>query len=160
MQKKIVISLVTYNPLQNLLEKTLSDLVDAIKALKVHFGYNAVVIIVDNSPTLTFSLENVVGSVLLDIDFVFIKNPKNMGFGEGHNKAIAFFKDSDYHLVLNPDIEFKRDAISNAICFMEKNKCCGLLTPYATWPDGSIQRLCKKNQLFLIFFCVVLHLIL
>ncbi|MBD8115702.1 MULTISPECIES: glycosyltransferase family 2 protein [Pantoea] len=67
---------------------------------------------------------------------------ENLGYGRGHN--VTFSEDYDYHLILNPDVIFTDDSLSNALVFMEKNKGCGLLSPQAFWRNGDRQYLCKR----------------
>ncbi|WEE24651.1 glycosyltransferase [Aeromonas hydrophila] len=73
---------------------------------------------------------------------VYFHNSKNPGFGVGHNRVLQ--TDANYHLILNPDLEVAPDALKNALKFMEQHPDCGLLTPFATWEDGEVQRLCKR----------------
>lgn len=72
----------------------------------------------------------------------YFSDERNLGFGAGHNKTIS--NNSDYHLVLNPDVELEPDAIFNALTFMEEYPECGLLSPSACWDDGRVQLLCKN----------------
>lgn len=73
---------------------------------------------------------------------IYLHESKNPGFGVGHNRVIQ--TDAKYHLILNPDLEVAPDALKNALEFMEEHPDCGLLTPFATWEDGEVQRLCKR----------------
>ncbi|VUS73884.1 N-acetylglucosaminyl-diphospho-decaprenol L-rhamnosyltransferase [Klebsiella spallanzanii] len=67
---------------------------------------------------------------------------ENLGYGRAHNLTIdAGF---DYHLVLNPDIEFFPDSLLTALEFMENNEQCGLLSPQCYWRNGDRQYLCKR----------------
>jgi GT2 family glycosyltransferase len=50
----------------------------------------------------------------------------------------------EFHLILNPDIRLDADALINALAFMRANERCGLLSPYAVWPNGQRQYLCKR----------------
>ncbi|MGL4337075.1 MAG: hypothetical protein ACRCST_09260, partial [Turicibacter sp.] len=72
----------------------------------------------------------------------FIYNPDNPGFASGHNQAICY--ESDYHLILNPDVYIDKSSVVKAIEFMNENVDCGLMTPYASWFDGQTQHLCKR----------------
>ncbi|ENL0635731.1 glycosyltransferase [Klebsiella variicola] len=67
---------------------------------------------------------------------------KNLGYGRAHNLTID--QNFDYHLVLNPDIEFFPDSLQNAVNFMEDNVQCGLLSPQCYWENGHRQYLCKR----------------
>lgn len=66
----------------------------------------------------------------------------NVGFGGGHNSTIA--ADSEFHLVLNPDVELDEDALSAALRFMDEHPECGLLAPAIRGEDGAPQYLCKR----------------
>lgn len=69
----------------------------------------------------------------------------NLGFGSGHNVAIklAIDLESDYHIVLNPDIYWQGNIIEKLIKFMDKNLSCGLVMPKILYPNGDVQYLCK-----------------
>lgn len=67
----------------------------------------------------------------------------NIGFGAGHNLAMKSL-DSDYHIVLNPDVELAPDTILEALRFMQAHPECGLLAPAVFEPKGEQQFLCKR----------------
>ena len=74
----------------------------------------------------------------------YIQNNRNIGFGAAHNLAIRKSLDNfKYHLVLNPDIFFKKGTIEIIFDFMEKNSEVGHLMPKVLYPNGKIQYLCK-----------------
>jgi GT2 family glycosyltransferase len=75
----------------------------------------------------------------------YIFNGRNLGYGAGHNLAIqkAIGK-SKYHLVLNPDVEFRPEILDSLFEFMELNKEAGLVMPKVFYKNGQIQYLCKK----------------
>lgn len=70
----------------------------------------------------------------------------NVGFGRAHN--VAFSKiaaaGSRYHVVINPDVRFGSEVLPTLMEFMENNPAVGLVMPNVTFPDGSLQYLCKK----------------
>ena len=68
----------------------------------------------------------------------------NNGFGSGHNVVIDKIN-SDYHLVINPDIILKSNAIKEIVDFMEENADIGLVSPKICHPDGREQILGKRN---------------
>ncbi|MGL5485019.1 MAG: hypothetical protein ACRDC6_01845 [Shewanella sp.] len=93
----------------------------------------------------SFEIERVMMRYAMDIGVKFkIIRSKNYGFGIAHNKGFFSDLESDYHIVINPDLEVDEIAIKNAISFMILHPECGLLSPYATWGDGQVQRLCKR----------------
>jgi hypothetical protein len=67
----------------------------------------------------------------------------NLGYGAGHNKAIAGIS-SDYHLVLNPDVAMAEDSLSIGLAYMQANPQVGLVNPAAVDGDGVPLSLCKR----------------
>ncbi len=99
---------------------------------------NMKVFVVDNS-TKKLDLD-----VLKDKRVEYIFNGKNIGFGRAHNKAIKkIYGKSTYHLILNPDIYFEKNVLTEIKNFMDKNKDVVALIPKVLYPDGRIQYLCK-----------------
>jgi len=69
---------------------------------------------------------------------------ENLGFGKAHNHAIAMAAGTaDMHLLLNPDISFKPHVLPKLGQFLGANSDVGAVMPRITYPDGSLQRLCK-----------------
>ena len=70
--------------------------------------------------------------------------PENLGFGKSHNLAFKLLsKKTKYHLIINPDIFFKKDILKDLVDFMEKNKKAGAVSPQILYPSGNYQRLQK-----------------
>src|SRR2546423_1098990 len=59
----------------------------------------------------------------------------NIGFGAAHNMVIKTLS-SDFHIVLNPDVELAPDTILQALNFMQAHPECGLLAPAVFRPNG------------------------
>ena len=78
------------------------------------------------------------------IDAVSIAGHGNIGYGRANNLAIARCTDSDFYLVLNPDVKFNEDAITNALHYLQKNIDCAMVSPVATAPDGEALYLVKR----------------
>ncbi|BEE16929.1 glycosyl transferase [Aeromonas enteropelogenes] len=135
----IRVSIVTYKPDREKLFATLQTLSKAILS-----GMTVSLSIIDNSPTLFGSQveESFPADFVGKVDVTYLSCPDNPGFGAAHNLALAAI--SKYYLILNPDLEVAPDALKNALEFMEQYPDCGLLTPFATWEDGKVQRLCKR----------------
>ena len=72
-----------------------------------------------------------------------VNSGENIGFGAGHNLAIAKEK-STYHLVLNPDVLLEPVALSAAIRFMQDHPSIGLLAPRVVKPGGEASYLCRR----------------
>lgn len=69
----------------------------------------------------------------------------NNGYGAGHNIAIkkAIVCNARYHVVLNPDIYWSGDIISELEKYLDNNSEVGQIMPKVYYPDGRIQYLCK-----------------
>lgn len=72
---------------------------------------------------------------------------KNIGFGQGHNRVLPLLN-SDYHVVINPDITLQEDAISGLVRYMEQRRTVGMVSPRVLNPDGSEQFLPKTDPCF------------
>lgn len=123
-----------------LYENPVSIVAAAIKSF-LNSDFNLKIFLVDNSSTNFLKvLEN-------DSRIVYIKLNENVGFGAAHNIAIkkAFELESEYHLILNPDIYFEKGTIEKIQSYMDINPEVGHLMPKVLYPNGEIQYLCKLN---------------
>lgn len=77
-------------------------------------------------------------------EVIVIKSGKNAGFGAGHNMVIPML-DSDYHVIINPDIILKQDVITVLSDFAQSDSRIGLLSPEVRFEDGRLQMLAKRN---------------
>ncbi len=104
--------------------------------------------LIDNSPTDELS------KLKTDSRIEYIHNPSNPGFGAAHNIAIlqSLELQSDYHLVLNPDVYYAPGTLEQLIQFMESNKDIGHVMPKILYPNGDFQYLCKTNPTFFDLF--------
>jgi len=109
---------------------------------------NVKLYLIDNSPT------DELKKMVTDSRIEYFHNPSNPGSGASHN--IAFQKtldlDSDYHLVLNPDIYFQKGTLEKLSQFMDSNTNIGHVMPKVTYPNGEFQYLCKTNPTFFDLF--------
>ena len=96
--------------------------------------------IIDNSETETSYYKGIANE---NIRYIF--NRKNMGYGAAHNIGIreAFIEHSDYHLILNPDVEFESAVIDSLQSYADRQKDVVYILPKVLYPDGTIQYLCK-----------------
>ncbi len=83
-------------------------------------------------------------------EVILIKSGGNIGFGKGHN-LIMDKLDSDYHVIINPDIIIRDDVVSKLAAYLDENEDIGMLSPEIRFPDGRLQILGKRkpNPLFL-----------
>jgi len=94
--------------------------------------------LIDNSPT--DELKEVCNSLETEYHFV----GKNIGFGKAHN-IILDDLESEYHLILNPDIEFTSQVIPNLINQLKEEEEVAFITPKVVYPDGSLQQVCRMH---------------
>jgi hypothetical protein len=104
--------------------------------------------LVDNSPTDELKV------LVTDSRIEYLHNPSNPGFGAAHNVAIlkAIELNSDYHVILNPDIYFEAGTLEKLVDFMDYNNEVGHVMPRIEYPNGDIQYLCKTNPTFFDLF--------
>jgi GT2 family glycosyltransferase len=96
-------------------------------------------VLIDNSPT--DDLRDLAKQTRSD--YVFL-NGRNAGYGAGHNIAIRrSLENSEYHLVLNPDVSFEPVVLTTLFGFMQTNPHIGLVMPMVLAPDGGKQALHK-----------------
>lgn len=77
-------------------------------------------------------------------DVTVIENGANLGFGAGHNKVLPLIS-SRYHVMINPDITLREDAVSSMVAYMEAHPEVGLMMPDIQNPDGTRQFLPKHD---------------
>ncbi len=77
-------------------------------------------------------------------EVVLLENKKNLGYGAGHNTVLPLLE-SEYHVIINPDIELRQDAISEIVRFFEENPDVGMVSPRVCHEDGNAQILGKRD---------------
>lgn len=127
---KVTASIVTYN--------SESEILNVLRSLKNIQLENFKITVIDNAST-----DNTKGVILQYYpEIQLIESNKNIGFGAGHNLAIKA-TNSDYHIIINPDITVKPDQIKKMLEYMENNKDVAVLTPKVLNVDGTEQFLPK-----------------
>lgn len=75
----------------------------------------------------------------------YISGQGNVGFGPGHNIGISKYADqSEYFLILNPDVIIEGDCLRKLKDFMDQNREVPLCSPLILNPDRSIQFVNKR----------------
>lgn len=127
---KITASLVLYNNRPEDFGLAIQSFLNAVEG--------SCIVVFDNSEN------KIISPILLDKRVVHLHDGKNIGFGAGHNRAFKYISmESDYHVVINPDIVFKPDVIHRLISDMATDLSIGAIMPKIVYPDGSPQHLCK-----------------
>lgn len=120
----IIISIVIYKHSYLDIKSTLDSLFEINGLLKI--------ILVDNDSSdwaPTFNHPKI----------VYEKSTGNFGFGYGHNLAIRKYATySDYFLICNPDIQFKKSEFEKLIDFASR-RTEGLFLPKIVYPSGENQ---------------------
>lgn len=135
----ISICIVVYEPERDILMKTFDTMMVAIRIFSS--GKRFKLYVVDNSSTPTISVSDHAAFSTIPSEIIYGQG--NIGFGRANN-LILERPIGRYHLVLNPDVELSASTLWEALNFMEQHSDCVLLTPAATYPDGSAQFLCKQ----------------
>lgn len=114
---------------------------DIKKVIDSYLGYGStsILFIVDNSA------DNLLKELCTNSRIRYTFNNKNMGFGAAHNLAFtkAYQLESDYHILLNPDVYFEPSTIEGLLHKATSDPSIGLLMPKIVYPNGDTQHLCK-----------------
>ncbi|MGX6591105.1 glycosyltransferase family 2 protein [Cetobacterium ceti] len=142
-------SIVTYNTKIDDLKKVIESFLNTELNIQLYIS--------DNSPDDKLK-EFIKKNYKEKVDYIF--NNKNGGYGWGHNQILKkILKKSKYHIILNPDIYYKKGVMEELFEFMENNSNIGNIMPMVRYPNGDIQYLCKRipkpKDLFLRKFCPI-----
>ena len=142
------ISIVTHRPDTKLLERCLRKLALAIGAAREDGALRTVhLALIDNSED-----RDVADGVMRlgkmrfsdsGVHVTYLNGHANIGYGAAHN-LVLHGTGSDYHLVLNPDVELAPDALANAVRWLDEHKDVGALAPLVLGTDGTREYLCKR----------------
>lgn len=119
-------------------EESLSDLYKTIECF-LSIPFEKKLYLIDNTSSKFFEY------VFVNQNIEYIAVKENIGFGSAHNKIINKIKNlSKYHLILNPDVSFKPNVISNLIKELEKDKTIAMIAPKVLFLDGKHQYSCRR----------------
>jgi GT2 family glycosyltransferase len=114
---------------------------DITKVINSFLGYegNSLLFIIDNSS------DNSLKELADNQRIKYVYNNANLGFGAAHNIAFtkAYELNSNYHLLLNPDVFFEPSILGTIISKMKSDHSIGMLMPKVLYPNGELQHLCK-----------------
>lgn len=146
------VSIVTYNSSLELLRRTLSSLRLATRRAAPGKLAAVEVRVVDNGSGAVYreQLQRLLLEFPAQPGFQLkLQNlPRNLGYGGGHNQAMV--EGSDYHLVLNPDVELAEDALEAGLSRFQAQADTVLLSPRAIGPEGDQEFLCKRHPSVLV----------
>ncbi len=128
--KIVTASIVTYRNDEAKLQIAIDSLLSSDIDVKLY--------IINNAP------EQKLDKLFNNSNIEYIETDKNLGFGKAHNIAIKkAFTESDYHVVINPDVYFDTNTIRELKKFMDADQQVGLVMPKILYPDGKLQYNCK-----------------
>lgn len=142
------ISVVTYRPDLRLLERCLRKLALAIAAGREAGAMRTVhLALIDNSEdkAVAEAVTRLGKARFADtnVHVTYLHGHANIGYGAAHN-LVLHGTGSDYHLVLNPDVELAPDALANGITWLDRHPEVGALAPLAYDGQGTPAYLCKR----------------
>ncbi|MBU9582991.1 glycosyltransferase family 2 protein [Burkholderia multivorans] len=137
------VSVVVYRPDEAQLRDTLDSLRDAVAAMRLRRPeVSARLYLIDNGG---FGGDSASRAALeaSGIPCTMIAGHGNVGYGCGHNLAVERVT-STYHLILNPDVDLEREALTRALEFFDRHPDLGLLAPCVSDGDDAVQYLCRR----------------
>lgn len=143
---RLSVSLVLHNSPLALLERALDSLGRAAQQAPSLGALE--VVLVDNASTddyrreLAAMLESRLQFGLQNLQLRLLED--NRGFGAGHN-TVLLHTDSDYHLVLNPDVELDEQALQAGLARLLAAPDIALVSPRVVNGDGQPEFLCKTR---------------
>jgi GT2 family glycosyltransferase len=102
---------------------------------------NRFLYLIDNSPIKADIASIYTHNVYIFYHFV----GKNLGYGAGHNIALkmAIQKKFQYHIIMNPDIQFESKIIDELMELMDSDNNIAYVMPKILNENGELQFLCK-----------------
>ena len=114
----------------------------------LEYPFSKKIYVIDNSPTNSLE-EKIKGDA---ISYFF--SPDNLGFAKGHNSILdKINSDSDYHLILNPDVTFQPDIIEKLIKEFQKDHGLSMIAPKVLYTNKKVQYTARKFPTILELFC-------
>jgi len=145
---RLTVSIVVHQSPLELLCATINSLyIASLRALNEGHLAEVLLSVIDNSQSPSYSAH--LRGALDDLELSgffrlkYVEAEDNKGFGAGHNLALSD-PDSDYHLILNPDVELAEPALSVGLSALQFAPELVLLSPLVTGSAGEQEFLCKS----------------
>lgn len=127
---KLTASLVLYNNDSSVFERAIESIVSSEEEIFL--------CVYDNSPVQLSS------KYFSHPQVAYRHDRTNVGFGAGHNRAFAMVSHrSDLHFIVNPDVVFERQVISELLSVFRSDNTIMAGMPSICNMDGCSQNLCK-----------------
>jgi hypothetical protein len=143
---RLTVAIVTFRPDPRLLERAIRSLAEAAGAARDAASLAAArLYLVDNGPPdSSAAVRSAAASWPASLGSCeVVSGHGNIGYGRANNLVLGRL-DSDFHLVMNPDVELDRGALVNALAAFAAHPDVGLVAPAAFGEDGARQYLCKR----------------
>lgn len=134
------ISIVTYKPAHPQFAEVLLSIDKAVAALRHSRSFRVKLTIIDNGDEA--AALGLLLSAVTAARCSIIASKENLGYGRAHNLAIAA-TDSDYHLIMNPDVIMEERALVAGIACLEHNAQAVAVSAEARNGAGNKLYLCK-----------------
>ena len=147
-------SIVTYRPEPRLFGRALASLAAAIvEARRLGAVGEVRVMVIDNGPEADRSrIAPAIAAWPAQAGAIeTVAGHGNVGYGRANNLALAR-AGSDFHLIMNPDVELEADALAEALSALAQHPEVGLVAPAVYGEDGGMQYLCKRYPSVWILF--------
>src|SRR5687767_134099 len=147
-------SIVTFRPEPRLFGRALASLATAIVEARRRGALGeARVFVIDNGPAQT---REAIAPALAAWpaqagEIELVAGHGNVGYGRANNMALARAA-SDFHLVMNPDVELEPAALAEGLDALAQHPEVGLVTPAVFGEDGDMQYLCKRYPTLWVLF--------
>lgn len=152
MNEVLSVSIVAYN--------NYSDVCKAIESIQHHTSSEIEmnVFVIDNSCRAENDEERIHFETAISENgnITYVNTNKNLGFGRGHNYVLEQLH-SEYHAIVNPDIEIHEDVFSSIISYMNSAPEVGMCIPRMVDQTGKQQMVCRREltiaDMFIRMFC-------
>ena len=147
-------SIVTYRPEPRLFGRALASLATAIVEARRRGALDsATVYVVDNGPPeAREALAPAMAAWPAQAGTLeLVAGHGHVGYGRANNIALERAT-SDFHLVMNPDVELEPAALAESLAALDEHPEVGLVAPAAYGDDGRMQYLCKRYPSLWILF--------
>lgn len=144
--KKLTAATVVYYSELEMLSALLVSLQLAAAELFKRDGHFVKYYLIDNSVDEAYfsALENLIADFPTDdyLSVELLKAPANLGYGGGNNLLLKRL-DSDYHVIINPDVVLQPDSLWRAIDCLERNPSAAILSPAIIEKNGLAHHVLK-----------------
>ncbi len=145
-ERDLTATIVTFHPDAQVLARTVRSLAVAIdRARSAQLVSDSRLFIVDNGDAASLAaVQRALGEWPAAAGTIeVISGQGNVGYGRANNLVLDRLG-SQYHLIINPDVELAPDALCAALCAMRDHAGFGLVAPAVYGDDGARQYLCKR----------------